>query len=393
MPELVVALPSFYTAVVRRLLSLEQRDIAALLGKSDTIAFFVSSQICRKHNRNTYICDFKRNALKESILYSNVRLHLRKVSTIYNLLKKNELKPRKILVVIHSELRIPLWHEEWFVALYSELLGELPSLVKEALQDNIEISRVIIEMHPGFTNLKCYVSSRASGKELLSRCRSIDAHAAIMAKAIERLDSSCPNNIKCSYTIENRSGSPTRVSIEEDGKTAVISGFSSRQPQALATFYDLMHEIRYLRDFLPNNLATRVGVTLDLPQHLQGAGLASGGVTLEWLLDTGLMEVKRITKELLKVREPLLHSVHVHWFKLGKKGGLGTHCIADDYVLKSIYLEMFRVVCHSFPSIALEPLVITPEALVGRICGSAEEVASFLRKLAILLRDAGCVAT
>ena len=365
----MLVIPSFYSNVISSV------DPTYLLKVQD-VGIFIPAQIC-KLCRDGYVCDFEvdESRVEDSILFRNVKAQIERAKDILKILNRQRIS----VVVLHTEFRIPLWFEEWFRRLYAKLLSSLPELLSIA---DIETEHIVVEMHPGFNKLRCYSAWD-------SLCIDIRQHARIIAESVKELLEACPQNISCTFTIENRSGSPTR--IQRYDNSIKISRFTSHKPQALATFYDVLRELRILNRKL-KDVTKRiiVGATLDMPQHIKGRRheLPWNSEALlkiaENELNTLLNRLARIISSTSKdVQVPILRSIHVHWFKVRKDGKRGrakvdTHTALTPDVFTRIYSKLATQLKSQLRRVVQEPMLIVLEALPGR-GGQKQEIVNTLR--------------
>ncbi|AEM39101.1 hypothetical protein Pyrfu_1242 [Pyrolobus fumarii 1A] len=349
----VLVVPSFYHNVV-------SMDLGSVLEAQYGVRIagvFLPAQICRQ-DRGSYVCDFERTELEGSILYTNVKNQLVKLQRVSGVLE--QLGYRISTVVVHTELRMPLWSEGWFRKLYARLLSVLPSLLEEA---GIDAKHVVVEMHPGFNEPQCY-----SRVQLDRSCVDVGRHAGMIVDAIGDLLESCPSGVECMFTIENRSGSPTQV--RRYGNIVEISGFTSRRPQALASFYDVLEEIRIVSRAAKETLGgVPVGATLDIPQHLRGL-YRQLPKEQKGILGVAKEELDRLLEKLASTaRElgmPVLRSLHIHWFGSRSNGVPETHAALTNEVFREIYVKLSNWLRVETPRVVQKPLLMVPEALPGR---------------------------
>ena len=305
--RLILAIPTFHNGIIA---TGAYNTVKRLVEKLGTLAFFVPAQACDRRGECIYPATSS-EVLERHPIFQRVK---RQIDNIAKIIKMLDVKPDRLTIILHTELRAPLWHEEGFRRLYAALLKKLPVYMRDARIDQRLVGEVLVELHPGFPGRWCW-----KGREERRDCYNVEMHARMMRDVIDELSEACPSSISCRFTLENRSSS---VSIDwekaERMNGAIRVEFYARgaRPQALATFYDVVEELRLLgRD---------ASATLDLPQHVES--IVSRMYGRRWWKKRDPWDTLRVIAEdelgklgslVTRVR---VSSLHVHWVGLGEDG-------------------------------------------------------------------------
>ena len=344
--ELVLAIPTFHREVVK---AGAYNAVRRLVERVGAIAFFVSAQACNRRGECIYPATSS-TVSEHHPLFGKVRQQFDEVAAMLETLS---VRPEKISIILHTELRAPLWHEEGFRKLYAVLLEKLPAYMRGARIEPRLVDEVLVELHPGFPERGCWRGRRRRD------CYNVGMHARMMRDVIDELRESCPSSISCRFTLENRSSS---VSIDW-GKAERLNGairveFYARgaRPQALATFYDVAEELKLL--------GRGAAATLDLPQHVESVVSRMYGrgwwkrrdpwATLRVVAENELEKLANL------VGGVQVSSLHVHWWGPGIIGRPISH-----YPIPSDALELYQRLLERLAAAPGGALYVVTEMIPG----------------------------